>query len=151
MNRKRVVESKTLHDTEYSQEASSSSFMSYLALVQSVYFAATGIWPLFSIGTFEKVTGPKADHWLVQTVGVLVTIIGAVLAVSGLRRKIPPETVLLAVGSALGLAGVDLLFVAKKRISRIYLLDAVAEVILVALWILAWNAAAQERSTRAAE
>jgi hypothetical protein len=53
-----------------------------LLWVQGAYYLATGIWPLVSVETFQWVTGPKtdhlpsgyeADHWLVMTVGVLVT------------------------------------------------------------------------------
>jgi len=42
-----------------------------------VYFLLTGIWPLLSMRTFEAVTGPKVDRWLVKTVGVLVAVIGS--------------------------------------------------------------------------
>ena len=41
-----------------------------LAIAQGVYFAATGVWPLIDMRSFERVTGPKADKWLVRTVGV---------------------------------------------------------------------------------
>lgn len=67
----------------------------------------TVLWSLLSIDTFQKVTGPKTDLWLVKTVGV----IGAVLGVSGL-------------------AAVDVFYVAKGRISPVYLLDAAAELAL---------------------
>jgi hypothetical protein len=44
-----------------------------LAVTQGVYYVATGIWPLLDIESFERITGPKADRWLVKTVGALVT------------------------------------------------------------------------------
>ena len=50
-----------------------------LPVVQGVYFLLTGVWPLLSIRTFEAVTGPKVDRWLVKTVGLLVAVIGASL------------------------------------------------------------------------
>ena len=40
--------------------------MSYVAdilLIQGVYYALTGIWPVVHIGSFMKVTGPKRDLW----------------------------------------------------------------------------------------
>jgi hypothetical protein len=43
-----------------------------LAARQGVYYLLTGVWPLPSIGSFQRVTGPKTDLWLVRTVGVLV-------------------------------------------------------------------------------
>lgn len=109
-----------------------------VSLVQGIYYLFTGIWPLVSIGTFQKVTGPKTDLWLVRTVGVVVGVIGAVLAVGGARRQTAVELPLLAVGSAAGLAAIDIVYVAKRRIAPIYLLDALAEVILIGGWILAW-------------
>ena len=67
-----------------------------LAIGQGLYFAATGVWPLVHMRSFERVTGPKTDTWLVRTVGVLVTVIGGVLAASGLRRRVTAETAALA-------------------------------------------------------
>jgi hypothetical protein len=60
-----------------------------VALVQGLYFLMTGLWPLVSIGTFQQVTGPKINLWLVNTVGVLVAVIGAALILAGVRGKRP--------------------------------------------------------------
>jgi hypothetical protein len=106
----------------------------FVSLAQAAYYVLTGVWPLVSIGTFQKVTGPKVDLWLVKTVGVLVAVIGGVLGVAGLRRRAVPEVALLGAASAAGLAAIDVIYVAKKRISPIYLLDALGELILIALW-----------------
>jgi hypothetical protein len=108
-----------------------------LYFAQSAYYLLTGIWPLISPRTFQKVTGPKTDLWLVKTVGVLVVVIGVVLGLTGARRRHAPETVVLAVGSALGLAAIDIVYVAKGRISRVYLLDALAELLLAGMWAVA--------------
>ena len=115
---------------------------SLLALGQGVYYLATGIWALVSIRTFEAVTGPKTDRWLVKTVGVLVGVIGVVLMVAGLRKRVEPEPALLAAGSAAGLAAIDTIYATRGRISKIYLLDAVTEVALVAAWALTRRRAA---------
>ncbi len=115
-----------------------SSLFRYLSLAQGAYYVLTGVWPLVSIGTFQKVTGPKTDLWLVKTVGVVVGVIGGVLVMAGYRRQTAPEIPILAAGSAAGLAGIDIVYVLKKRISRIYLLDALAELVLIAGWALAW-------------
>lgn len=117
---------------------SSTSFVAFVAVGQGIFYLITGIWPLVSIRTFQMVTGPKADLWLVRTVGVLVTVIGAVLTMAGLRRKATPEIALLGAGSAAGLTGIDLIYVARERIANVYLLDAVAEIALVVLWGVAW-------------
>ena len=109
-----------------------------LALTRGVYYLPAGIWPLVSIGTFQRVTGPKVDLWLVKTAGVLITAIGVVLTRAGARRQIPVDIPLLAVGSAVGLTGIDVVYVARRRIAPIYLLDAAAEVALLLCWAALW-------------
>ena len=109
-----------------------------LAIIQGAVYLATGIWPLVSIRTFEWVTGPKVDRWLVKTVGVLVTVIGGVLLLAGARRRLMPETAVLAAGSALGLAGIDLVYSLRGRISKVYLLDAIMEILLAVGWAMLW-------------
>lgn len=110
-------------------------------MIQGVYFGVTGIWPLVSIGTFQKVTGPKKDLWLVRTVGVVIAVIGIVLVMAGWRSSVTPEIAVLAIGSALGLGLIDVFYSSIGTISKIYLLDAVAEAILIALWIWSWSQA----------
>ena len=105
-----------------------------VAMVQGGYFLATGIWPLVSIGTFQKVTGPKRDLWLVKTVGVMIAAIGAALLLAGMRGELTQATVLLAVGSAAGLGCIDVVYASKGVIAPIYLLDAGAEAALVIWW-----------------
>jgi hypothetical protein len=104
-----------------------------IGAVQAAYFIATGIWPLLHIKSFQVVTGPKRDLWLVRTVGVLVAVIGSALAVD--RRRPSRGTAALAVGSAAGLAAIDTVYAARGTISRIYLIDALAELALIAGWV----------------
>lgn len=99
-------------------------------LAQGLYYLATGLWPLASIGSFQRVTGPKTDLWLVKTVGALIAVEGGALTIAERRHRFTPEMALLAVGSALGLAAVDVAYALRGRISPIYLLDAIAEVVL---------------------
>jgi hypothetical protein len=106
-----------------------------LALGQGLYFAATGLWSLVDIRSFQRVTGPKTDLWLVKTVGVLVTVIGSVLTQAALRGAVSPEVKALALGSAVGLGGVDVVYTLKRQISPIYLLDALLEAALTAGWL----------------
>ena len=105
-----------------------------LAIAQGAYYALTGLWSLLHIRSFQAITGPKTDLWLVKTVGVLVTVIGGTLVLGGARRRCASELAALAAGSAAGLAGIDTVYVTKRRISPIYLLDAVVEVVLLGLW-----------------
>jgi energy-converting hydrogenase Eha subunit E len=122
--------SRRLHEMSGSAGAS-------IALVQGVFYVATGVWALVDLDSFMAVTGPKVDHWLVKTVGVLVTVIGAVLLFAARNHRVTPEIVVLAVGSALSLAAIDVVYVSAGRISSIYLLDAAAEVGLAAAWAVA--------------
>ncbi|CAA9556667.1 MAG: hypothetical protein AVDCRST_MAG49-2992 [uncultured Thermomicrobiales bacterium] len=108
-----------------------------IAAAHGVYYALTGVWSLVSIRTFEAVTGPKAERWLVKTVGVLVLVIGGVLLRAARRPRVSSDIALLAAGSAAGLAAIDVVYVAKRRIAPVYLLDALAEAILVAGWVAA--------------
>jgi hypothetical protein len=100
-----------------------------------MYYGLTGVWPLLSRRSFEAVTGSKVDWWLVQTVGVLVTAIGATLTTAGAQDRVTPDLERLAAGAALGLAAVDVAHGARGRISRIYLVDAAAELALAAAWL----------------
>jgi len=105
-----------------------------VATVQGLFYLATGVWPLVHIDSFQAVTGPKTDLWLVYTVGVLVAAVGLVLLAAARSGRITPEVVLLAAGCAVALAGIDVVFVARQVIDRIYLADAVAEAVLLVWW-----------------
>jgi hypothetical protein len=117
------------------------SLLRKLALIQGLFYVATGVWPLIDIVSFQIVTGPKTDLWLVRTVGVLVTVIGAVLIAASRTRRVSLEIVMLAVGSALGLAAIDLRYALAGRISAVYLADAAVEIALSLLWWIGWRRA----------
>jgi hypothetical protein len=103
-------------------------------LAQAGYYIATGLLPFVSRRAFEAVTGPKREYWLVQTVGALVAVIGGCLASAATRRRVTPEVLAVAAGSAAALAAIDVVHVARRRISPTYLLDAAAELgLLIAL------------------
>jgi hypothetical protein len=102
--------------------------------VQGIYFAVTGIWPLIDLNSFQAVTGPKRDLWLVQMVGAILTVTGLSLCVAGKQRTIGPSNFVLAAGSALVLLLVDVIFTSQGAISPIYLLDGAAEFLLLIAW-----------------
>lgn len=107
-----------------------------LALAQGGYYVVTGAWPFLHMRSFEAVTGPKTDHWLVQTVGALVGTLGGGLLASGRRGEGPSrDLAAIAATTAAGLALLEGTFVAQRRIAPVYLLDAAAELALVAGWI----------------
>jgi hypothetical protein len=63
-----------------------------LAGLQGAFYVATGVWPLIDIDSFQAVTGPKADLWLVYTVGGLIAAVGAVVLTAAWSRRVSPET-----------------------------------------------------------
>jgi hypothetical protein len=111
-----------------------SRWLPRLALIQGGFYLATGVWPLLDIDSFQAVTGPKTDLWLVRTVGVLVGVIGLVLLFAWRRDRVTEEIIMLAAGSALGLAAIDIIYVISRTISPVYLADAAAESGLAASW-----------------
>lgn len=115
----------------------------YLLWAQGAYYGLTGVWPLVSIETFQWVTGRKtdhlptgneADHWLVMTVGVLVTAAALALLTAAWRRTISPEIAVLALATALGLAAIDVIYVIRGVILPIYLVDAALQVVIIVSW-----------------
>jgi hypothetical protein len=102
-------------------------------LVQSGYYVGTGLLPFVSRSAFEAVTGPKREWWLVQTVGALVTVVGGALASGAARDRVTPELLGVALGSAAALATIDVVYVARRRISPAYLLDAALQTGLFAV------------------
>jgi energy-converting hydrogenase Eha subunit E len=100
---------------------------------QGAYYLLTGLWPLVHMASFEAVTGPKTDDWLVRMVGLLAATIGAALVTAARQWRGTLETIVLAVGSAMAFTAVDVWYVLQGQISRIYLADATVEIGLVAL------------------
>lgn len=99
---------------------------------QAAYYIVAGALPLVSRRAFEALTGPKTDWWLVQMVGLLALTNGITLA-AGVRRGEPSrETVALSLLSALSFAAIDTVYAVKRRISPIYLADALLEAALAA-------------------
>jgi hypothetical protein len=100
---------------------------------QAAYYGATGAWAVFHRSSFEAVSGSKTDYWLVRMVGALTTATAAALAVGANKREISSETRTLALGTAASFAGIDGYYAARGRISKVYLLDLVAQACLIFL------------------
>lgn len=106
-----------------------------LALVQGAYFAVTGLWPLLAVDSFQKVTGPKTDLWLVKTVGMCVLATALALIVAGAHNDVTPAIATLGAATAAGFLLIDTRYVATGRISPVYLLDAAIEVAFLLAWL----------------
>jgi hypothetical protein len=116
---------------------------------QAAYYAATGVWPIFHLRSFEAVTGPKVDDWLVHMVGLLAAAIGASLGTAVLRGETQAAAVgTLAMTSAFAFAAIDLWYGLSGRISPIYLGDAAVQVgLMLALLLTRGNAFVERRQT----
>lgn len=105
-----------------------------LAIAQGVYYLVSGIWPILDMNSFIAVTGPKTDLWLVRTVAVLIFFMGAGLLAAGIKKQVNFSIIIIAAGAAFGLLMIDVIYVFLNVISPVYLLDAVVELIILALW-----------------
>jgi len=106
-------------------------FAELVLAAQGWIYVVAGLWPLVSLRTFEMVTGPKVDHWLVRTVGLLTVVVGAVIVRARRRARVTPEIVLLASGVAASYVVIDAYYALAGRISPIYLADAAMELVFV--------------------
>ena len=102
---------------------------------QSIFNIVNGLWPLVHMPSFEAVSGPKTDKWLVRTIsGLLITI-----GVEQLRAASHPAgggtAKRLGIGTAAPLTAIDLFYVAKGRISKVYLIDAAIELAIIRAWL----------------
>lgn len=105
-----------------------------LGVVHAAYYLVSGSWPLVAYRSFEAITGPKREPWLVKMVGLLTVVIGATIATDLEGRMAPTRR--LAVGAAPAYAAIDLWYAAvRRRISPVYLLDAVTEIGLIIAWL----------------
>jgi hypothetical protein len=113
-----------------------------LSRAHGLFNLVSGLWPVVHMRSFEAVSGPKVDRWLVRTVGGLIAVTGLVqLSASTDEQRLSSR---LGVGTSAVLAVVDLRYGSTGRISRIYLLDAVVQL----GWVAAWAARRGSRSGR---
>jgi hypothetical protein len=97
-------------------------------MAQGGYYVATGLIPFVSRRAFEAVTGPKREWWLVQTVAGLVVTVGVGVLSAALRGRPSREVLIVAGGSALTLAGIDVVYVSRGRTAPTYLIDGSAQI-----------------------
>lgn len=107
-----------------------------VAKLHGLFNTVGGLWPLLHMRSFEAVLGPKTDRWLVYTVAGLMLTIGSTQLLSSADQASVRHARRVGVGCALSLGAVDVIYARRRRISRMYLVDALAE----AAWIAAWMA-----------
>jgi hypothetical protein len=106
-----------------------------LARSQGIFNLLNGLWPLLHMRSFEAVFGPKTDKWLVRTVACLLMVNGMAQLRSPASKDGLDQAQRIGVGTAASLAAVDLACVPAGRISKMYLVDAVAEIAWIGSWL----------------
>jgi len=104
-------------------------------LVQGIFFMTTGLWPICHLRSFEAVTGPKVDKWLVRTIGGLIAAVGTALVAGAFEARTSRAIRILGISSSAALGLADVIYAARGRISKIYLGDAVVEGAIIASWV----------------
>ena len=105
---------------------------------QGIYYVLTGLWPVIHMSSFEAITGPKVDDWLVKMVGLLAAVIGGTLTLASQRAQRSLEILWLAVASAVAFTVIDVWYALAGRISPIYLGDAAVEIAIM-LFLVMWK------------
>jgi hypothetical protein len=108
-----------------------------LAGLHAGYLLATGVWPIVHRRSFERVTGPKHDFWLVRVVGGLVAMTGVTLGVAAIRGRRSAETMAVVTGSAIVFGVADVW--AGRNQSAIYYADLAPQAIFTTTWFVPWS------------
>jgi hypothetical protein len=121
--------------------------VSYLLLIQGIYWLATGLWGLIDIHSFMLVTGPKTDIWLVKTVSLLIIVISLSLLAAVKSKEQTMPVIFLAITGCMGLAGIDFYYSLNNVISKVYLLDGCAETGFIIAWIIVLTISRNKKQT----
>jgi hypothetical protein len=96
-----------------------------LSRVHGLFNIVSGLWPVLHMRSFEAVSGPKVDRWLVRTVGGLMATNGlAQLTARGAEQRLSAQVglatsaVLAAVDVRYGLPGGSVASVYSTRWSN---------------------------------
>ncbi len=106
-----------------------------LAQGQGAYYFVSGAWPLIAPHSFQVVTGPKLEFWLVETIGLLLTVVGAVLFLAGRAGRVTREIAFLGIGLAAALGSIDIWCVLEPHTTRAYWIDAAVQLGLLGTWV----------------
>ncbi len=119
-------------------------FVAYPPLAQGIYYLLRGLWSFLGHGTTETTPEHLLSTYLAHSTDVLVLVIGAALCLAAWRRQGSPEVLFIALGSAIGLTVMDVVYVFNRSISVLYLFDAIIQAGLVAAWVHGWRKGKQE-------
>lgn len=106
-----------------------------ILITQGFYYLITGLWPIFHLQSFVMVTGPKEDYWLVKMVGLLAISAGITMLAA---YKDKSATLMLNFTFALSFLIIDVVYALNGTIRKIYLGDAVMELIFIILILIVY-------------
>ena len=110
--------------------------LTYMPLIQGIYFFITLAWPVIDIESFMKVTGLKTDIWLVKTVSVLLLPYSIICFWAGLNfQRISKLIIATMVLTCLGLAFVEFYYYFNGTIKWVYATDGVLQILFSIWWI----------------
>lgn len=118
------------------EETRKVSVARWLAGFQGLFYLITGLWPVVHLKSFMAVTGPKTDLWLVEAFGLLIAAFGLVLVYAAIFRKVSQLLELAALAVAATLAFIDVYYVTRGEISKVYLADAAPQALIAIAWLL---------------
>ncbi|MGV9013135.1 MAG: hypothetical protein ACOH13_11120 [Flavobacteriales bacterium] len=107
---------------------------SLVLYAHALYLLIGGAWPLLSLRTFEEVTGPKSDHFLVRTVALILVLVASILFT---QRKPPVErsAVFTAMGISCILGSVALFSAAGGWVWKVYFIDGGMHLLFASAWV----------------
>jgi hypothetical protein len=108
-----------------------------VAAVHAAYYVVTGAWAVVDRTSFERLTGPKRDYWLVRLVGGLAVCVGTSLGATVVTGRKRQQDVTLALATSLAFVVADVH--AARLLSRVYIGDVVLHAFFVPAWIRPWN------------
>ncbi len=115
---------------------STSTIHSVLAKLHGTYCVVGGLWPLLHMASFEAVTGPKEDDWLVRSVAGILFVVGAVLLREGFRGRVSTGVRTMAGGVAAVLGIVAVVSSLAGFISWLYFIDGLFHLAFSVAWAL---------------
>jgi hypothetical protein len=99
-------------------------------ILQSAYYSITALWPFIDIESFLGITGHKTDIWLVKTVAAQIMAVTVFLFLAIYRNRMRTAGIM-AFLMALALGITETYFAFNGIISKIYLADALAELLFI--------------------
>ena len=106
--------------------------MNLTLTIMGWYYVITGVWPLIHMKSFEAVSGTKTDKWLVRTVSLLILSSGIIFV----NFNDSESSRWLAIMNAVSLIFIDVRYSLREVVRKIYLADAVVEVIFLILIVM---------------